>query len=132
MPGRLVLLFILVPFVELILLIRVGSYMGFWPTFFMLVILGLLGFVLARSQGFFVLHRIKEELAQGRLPGDALLDGLLVFSGGLLLITPGLLTDIAGLLLMVPQLRGRIRGILKIWLWNRLSSGAMRIYIRHR
>lgn len=132
MPGRLVLLFILVPFIELMLLIRVGSYMGFWPTFIMLVILGLLGFVLARSQGFFVLHRIREELARGRLPGDALLDGLLVFSGGLLLITPGLLTDIAGLLLMVPQLRGRIRGILKIWLWNRLSSGAMRIYVRHR
>lgn len=106
---RLFLLLILVPFLELIILIRVGQFLGFWPTVFLLLVLGLLGVMLVRTQGLRAWHRIRAEIAAGRPPGDALLDGLLVLAAGLLLITPGLLTDAAGLLLLLPPVRAAVR-----------------------
>jgi UPF0716 protein FxsA len=38
-----------------------------------------------------------------------LLDGVMVFAGGLLLALPGFITDIAGLLLMLPPVRVKLR-----------------------
>ncbi len=122
MFARLLLIFLLVPFLEVMILIQVGKHLGFWPTVFLLLGMGLLGFVLAQSQGLAVIGRIKAELRAGRPPGEALLDGLLVFSGGLLLITPGLLTDAAGLLLMLPPVRAQARRLLLLWIWNRLRT----------
>lgn len=122
MFSRLLLIFILVPFVEVMILIQVGKYLGFWPTLLLLFGLGTLGFLLVKSQGLSVIRRIREEVRAGRPPGDALLDALLIFSGGLLLITPGLLTDAAGLLLMLPTVRTRARRWLYLWIWHRLRT----------
>ncbi|SFG92990.1 UPF0716 protein FxsA [Desulfotomaculum arcticum] len=122
MLSRLFLLFVLVPFLELIILIRIGQYLGFLPTVFILLALGLLGIALVRTQGFQVWHRIRTEVSAGRPPGEALLDGLLVFSAGLLLITPGLLTDAAGLLLLLPPVRAAARLRLAGWLLKQLGN----------
>jgi len=119
---RLILLFILVPLLELIILIQVGRYLGFWPTVFLLLVLGLVGITLVRTQGLSAWHRIRTELAAGHPPGEALLDGLLVFAAGLLLITPGLLTDAAGLLLLLPQVRAVARLWLSGWLLRQLGN----------
>ncbi|MEW6424408.1 MAG: FxsA family protein [Bacillota bacterium] len=122
MLSRFLLVFIFVPFLEVMILIQVGKYVGFWPTLFLLFGFGLLGFLLVRSQGLSVIHRIRAEIRAGRPPGDALVDGLLVFSGGLLLITPGLLTDAVGLLLMLPPVRAQARRLLLLWIRRRLRT----------
>jgi len=120
--SRLLLIFILIPFIEMMILIQAGRYLGFWPTLFLLVGLGTLGFLLAKSQGLSVVRRIREEIRAGRPPGEALLDAVLIFSGGLLLITPGLLTDAAGLLLMLPPVRDRARRWLFLWILRHLRT----------
>ena len=103
--ARLLLLFTLVPLVELYLLLYVGSLISFWPTVGIVVLTGILGGALARLEGLRVLRRWQRALAEHRVPEDGVSDGLLVLIGGVLLITPGILTDLSGLLLLLPPTR---------------------------
>jgi UPF0716 protein FxsA len=124
----LVLLFIVTPFVELFLLIRVGRAIGVGPTLGFVVAMGFLGAALARSQGRRVLHDWQEALAQGRVPDRGIVSGMLVLLGALLLITPGVLTDFLGLWLLIPWTRMPIEMMLIAYLKRKLASGGLRIY----
>ena len=114
---RLLILFTVVPLVELALLIKIGNLIGLWPTILIVIATGVLGAALARSQGTRAVSSIRVELAQGRAPTESLINGLLILVGGVVLLTPGLLTDILGFSLLVPftrnwfkkELRGRLR-----------------------
>ncbi len=66
--GKLLLLFVIVPAVELGLIIQVGIYLGTWPTLALIVFTGIVGAYLARRQGFSVLTRAQEQMARGELP----------------------------------------------------------------
>ena len=105
MLGKLIILFITVPLVELVLLRMVGGVIGLAPTIALVIITGIIGASLARSQGLTVLARLQNELAQGRVPTAEMLEGLMVLIGGAVLLTPGLLTDAAGFSLMIPAVR---------------------------
>ncbi len=105
MFAWLLLLFILVPLIELAILIQVGSYIGLWPTIALVIITGIIGATLARVQGFSILEKIRYDLSQGILPREEILDGLLVFAGGVVLLTPGILTDLWGFAMLVPLTR---------------------------
>ncbi|MTI79455.1 MAG: FxsA family protein [Firmicutes bacterium] len=125
---QLLLLFIFIPFIELMILIKLGDYIGFWPTLTLLILMGLLGFAMVRSQGFFVVYQIKQDLANGIPPARSLMEGLYVFAGGLMLITPGLITDIIGLLLLLPPSRLAISRIITPWVINKMfNSGRWHI-----
>jgi UPF0716 protein FxsA len=102
---RLILLFTLIPLLELYLLLRIGSILGLGPTVAIVIGTGVLGAVLARIQGLAVLRRVRDDLAGGRLPTVALLDGLLILIAGAVLVTPGLITDLVGLALLIPRFR---------------------------
>jgi UPF0716 protein FxsA len=52
------------------------------------------------------------------MPAEDMLDAMLIFAAGVVLLTPGLLTDIAGLLLLLPPTRLRF----KIWLRQKLEE----------
>ena len=106
---RLLLLFTVVPLIELFLLVKLGTVIGIGPTVLIVICTGVLGAWLARWQGLGVLRRVSEDLAQGRLPADALIDGLLILIAGAVLLTPGLITDALGFLLLVPQGRAIVR-----------------------
>ena len=118
MLGYLILLFITVPLVEMVILIEVGSRIGTLPTIFIVVITGIIGAALARSEGVGVIRRIYRETSQGILPADALMDGLIILIAGCLLITPGLLTDAAGFMFLVPS----IRILIKEWSFNKIKD----------
>jgi UPF0716 protein FxsA len=105
MFGRMLLLFIFLPMVELYLLIMLGSRIGAMPTIGLIVITGLLGASLARQQGLSVLSRIQKEIASGKPPTQELVEGALIVVGGIVLLTPGIITDIFGFSLMVPSIR---------------------------
>ncbi|MCH7988153.1 MAG: FxsA family protein [Planctomycetes bacterium] len=115
--GRLLLLFIVVPAVELSLLIEIGKRIGTMRTLALIVITGIVGASLAKWQGLNVLKRLREESAQGILPAESLLDGVFILVAGALLITPGVLTDIFGFLCLIPA----FRRILKRYLWTRIK-----------
>ena len=123
MFGKLLLLFIAVPLLEMAILVKLGSVIGFWPTIALVFVTGTLGALLARSQGTQVLRAIQTELSVGRMPTARLLDGLLVLIGGIVLLTPGLLTDITGLLLLLPPSRAWFKRILQRKLEGMIRSG---------
>lgn len=128
---RLLLLFTLVPLAELWLLIEIGQWIGTWPTIFIVASTGFVGVLLARSQGLSVLYRIRDELYQGDLPGEALIDGACILIGGAFLLTPGLITDLSGFLLLIPPTRRLIKAAARRYLQRKLDSGAF-YYHRRR
>jgi UPF0716 protein FxsA len=119
----LILLFIVVPLVELFVIIEVGQAIGVWPTLALLFLDSVLGAVLVRSQGRAVWRRFNEALAAGRVPHREVFDGAMVIFGGALLLTPGFVTDIFGLLLLIPPSRALIRRLVSRLLVGRVAIG---------
>lgn len=105
---KLLLLFTVVPAVELYLLIWLGQHIGAGSTVLIIIATGAVGATLAKREGLGVLRKIQEETLQGLPPGDRLIEGVLVLVGGVLLITPGVLTDLTGILLIMPWTRRRV------------------------
>jgi UPF0716 protein FxsA len=111
--ARLLLLFIVTPLIELWLLMLVSAQMGLAATILMVLVTGTIGATLARRQGLQNLRAIQSSTQQGQIPTTALVDSVMIFAAGLLLITPGILTDIVGFSLLVPPVRTAIRHRLK-------------------
>jgi UPF0716 protein FxsA len=120
---RLLLLFTVVPLIELFLLVKLGTVIGIGATVLIVISTGVLGAWLARRQGLGVLRRLSEDLNEGRLPGDTLIDGLLILVAGVLLLTPGLITDTIGFLLLLPQGRTVVRRIVAARFEKRTIDG---------
>lgn len=97
--------FVLIPLAELYVLIQVGSEIGALPTVLLTVLTAVVGFVLMRSQGVSVLQQAQLAMAKGEAPQTALMEGVFIFLGGVLLLLPGLMTDTLGLLLLMPVVR---------------------------
>jgi UPF0716 protein FxsA len=123
MLFKLLLLFILVPLVELALLIYVGTLIGPWYTILIVVGTGILGAVLAKRQGTAIVNSIRSSLQQGIIPSDELLAGALILVGGLVLLTPGMITDILGFALLIPQTRRSIAAWLRRAMQRRAERG---------
>ena len=121
MLFKLFLLFTLVPIVELALLIELGSHIGSLSTVALVVTTGTAGAALARSQGLLVFQRLRSSIGQGQSPGDALIDGVLILAGGLLLLSPGILTDGLGFSALLPASRRLIRSALKEAISRRIN-----------
>ena len=125
--SRLFLLFVGVPLLELFILVRLGQWVGFWPTVGLVLLTGFAGAALARLEGLRTIWKIRGELAHGRLPASALFDGLAVLLGGVLLLTPGILTDLVGLSFLFPPTRKVLMVRIRKGLERRLKSGAIRV-----
>jgi UPF0716 protein FxsA len=112
MVPLLVLLFIVVPIVELAAILQVGSWIGFWPTLGLLVADSVLGSMLMRSQGRAAWRRFNQAVAAGRPPAREVIDGVLIIFGGALLLTPGFVTDLFGIVFLLPPTRALVRRML--------------------
>ena len=123
--GRLALLFVLVPLVELFILVQIGEVVGLLPTLALVLLTGAAGAALARREGLRVLWSFQSELAQGRLPQQQILDGLSVLVGGAFLVTPGVLTDLAGLALLFPPTRRVVQRRVRRALERRIREGSV-------
>jgi len=102
---RLLMLFILVPVVEIYILVKVGEHIGAGNTVALVILTGIVGAALAKSQGAQIIFKIRSALHQGQIPGRELLQGGMVLAGGIMLLTPGFLTDLFGLSLLLPLTR---------------------------
>jgi UPF0716 protein FxsA len=125
--AALALAFIVVPIVELVILVQLGQVIGLWPTVGLVLFTGAAGAALARMEGMRVLLAFQRELAAGRLPTQAMLDGISVLVGGVLLLTPGILTDAAGLALLFPPTRRAIQWWVRRRLEKGIASGNIRV-----
>ena len=119
----LVLLFTILPAIELFLLIEIGSNIGAGNTILIIILTGILGAYLARLQGFLVLQKIQNDLNKGMMPNDQLTDGLMILVGGIVLLTPGFITDAFGFLLLIPWTRALIKGWFNIKFKDMIAKG---------
>ncbi len=103
-------LLLLFPFIELAVLIKVGSVIGVLPTLLLIIGSGVLGAVLLRVAGVATAWRARERLARGELPEQEMLEGLLIAVGGGLLLLPGFISDVFGLLCLFPFTRRLLVG----------------------
>ena len=122
---KLLLLFTLMPLVEIWILIELGAVIGSWATILLIASTGFIGVFLARSQGFAVLYKMRKDMEAGLVPADQFFDGACILIGGALLITPGLLTDLLGFSLLIPQGRVIFKSAAYRYLNRRQSEGKL-------
>jgi UPF0716 protein FxsA len=122
---KLLLLFTLMPLVEIWILIELGAVIGSWATILLIASTGFVGVFLARSQGFAVLYKMRKDMEAGLVPADQFFDGACILIGGALLITPGLLTDLLGFSLLIPQGRIIFKSAAYRYLNRRQSEGKL-------
>ncbi|MCV6636884.1 FxsA family protein [Candidatus Albibeggiatoa sp. nov. NOAA] len=117
----LLLLFILVPVVEIYFFILVGGMIGVLPTLLFIVVTAVIGTKLLKAQGTLTLQRAQLMMQQGQAPTEPLLEGILIIASGFLLVTPGFFTDSIGFLFLFPMPRRFIAR----WLGHRIQVQAM-------
>jgi UPF0716 protein FxsA len=127
--ARLALLFVIIPVLELILLVELGQMVGLMPTLALVVLTGVAGAALARAEGMRVFWAFQKEVASGRLPGQALQDGIAVLVGGAFLLTPGILTDLAGFSLLLPPTRRWVQRRVRRALERRIQEGTVQFMV---
>jgi UPF0716 protein FxsA len=132
MLARILLLFTLVPLLELALLIRVGTWIGTGPTILLVLLTGIAGALLASREGTRAWRRLTDTLRRGGVPGDALLQGAAILVGGAFLVTPGVLTDLLGIGLLVPATRAAILRFARSRIKRRIlrSGGGLEVRFR--
>lgn len=120
-------LFVVLPFVDLVLLLRVGSLLGFWPTVALTLGMGALGAWLAKREGSRVWRAWTRALAELRTPEQGIIDGVLVIAGGALLMAPGVLTDLVGFAFLIPPTRKRIAALVRRAVDRRIARGSIHV-----
>jgi len=108
------LLFILMPIIEIAVLIQVGSAIGLWLTLAIVILTAVLGTAMLRQQGLSTMNRVRQRLGAGEMPAQQIVEGLLLLVGGVLLLTPGFVTDAFGFACLFPLTRQ--------WLARQLAS----------
>jgi UPF0716 protein FxsA len=125
-PFLFLLIFIVVPIIEIVLLIQVGQMIGWLATILIVILTAFIGTSLLRYQGFGVMARASETLSAGKMPMEPVIEGMCLLVAGAFLLTPGLLTDTVGFLLLVPVLR---IGLAQWILQRILASGAINVSV---
>lgn len=128
---RLIMLFTIIPVLELLLLLKLSQLTSIWTAIGLVIATGIVGAYLAKSEGRIIITRIRTELNQGRMPGDQLINGLCVLVGGALLLTPGIITDVVGFSLVIPVTRELFKAFIKEKLSKMVNSGNVYIYHDH-
>lgn len=109
MTGLLAVIFVIVPFAEVVLVLAVADEIGVGATILALILISVVGAVLAKQQGLVVWGRLRSAIRRGEVPSREVTEGFLVLVGGALLLTPGFLTDFLGILLLLPPSRALVR-----------------------
>jgi len=111
-------LLVLWPLAELYVIIKLSEAIGFLWVLLLLVVSWPVGWRLIRHQGRAALFRLRDALATGQAPTNAVVDSALVLVGAALLLVPGFITDTIGLLLLLPSRAVARRAVLR----NRRSA----------
>ncbi|GBE37059.1 phage T7 F exclusion suppressor FxsA [bacterium BMS3Bbin07] len=119
---KLLVIFIVVPVVELSLLIKVGSIIGTLNTIIIVLLTAAIGAYMVKLEGLGVMYRIQKNLMEGIFPAEELIDGVMILIAGVLLLTPGFITDIIGFLMVFPGSRNVIKRLARRYFDRRITS----------
>ncbi|HEX5588066.1 MAG TPA: FxsA family protein [Acidimicrobiia bacterium] len=103
---------LLLPILEIAVMIQVSHWIGGWETIALVLAVSFFGAWMVKQQGTGQWRRIRAELAIGRVPGPAVVDGALLLAAGVLFLVPGFVTDLLAVLLLVPPVRALVREML--------------------
>ncbi|TLM73672.1 FxsA family protein [Microbulbifer harenosus] len=106
----LLILFILLPILEIWLLISIGDVVGALPTIGLVLLTAVVGVALLRHQGISTLMRVQDKMRAGEVPAREVAEGIFLAVGGVLLLTPGFITDTLGFICLIPGLRQLVLG----------------------
>ena len=96
---------------ELSLLVSMSAELGIFPTLFLLIAISVLGVWMVKLRGLYTMLSIRQDLAQGKLPADAVINSVLFIIAGILLIIPGFISDMLAILCVLPF----TRKLIKLW-----------------
>jgi UPF0716 protein FxsA len=128
MLGRALVFFAIFPLVEIFILIKIAGLIGTLNTILLVIAMAMLGALLARLEGVRTLRQIQASLSQGQIPAEELIDGVLIFIAGVLLIVPGILSDLIALGLLVPYTRMHFKRWLRRRFDRMVSAGQLRLH----
>ena len=98
-------IFVVVTLAEIYVLVSVGGAIGAWSTILLVIITALIGSTLLKQQGWSIMAKAQQSIAEGRTPALEMLEGVVILVSGVLLQTPGFITDGLGLLGLMPWSR---------------------------
>jgi UPF0716 protein FxsA len=115
----LLILFVLMPIVEMWVLIEVGGVIGALPTIGLVLLTACIGLALLRRQGAGALARAQTKLRAQQMPVREMADGLFFAVGGALLLTPGFVTDAIGFACLTPGIRNLLMSVIAKQLFSK-------------
>ncbi|CCQ97975.1 FxsA cytoplasmic membrane protein [[Clostridium] ultunense Esp] len=127
---KIILLFILLPILDLYILIKASQTMGFGVTVVLIILTGIAGYYLAKTEGRLVIRNINNAMSQGNIPGNEILTGFSILIGGFLLLLPGIVTDIIGITMVLPGTRNFYKEYIRRKIERMINKGYTRIMIR--
>lgn len=125
---KLLMIFILVPLIELYFLLEISQFIGVFTTVMVIIFTGAAGVSIAKRQGYQVVNNIRSTLNAGKMPTDDLISALLILVGGVTLLTPGFLTDITGFLLILPGSRDLIAALVKKYFLKYVKENKVEVH----
>ena len=125
---KFLLLFTLVPLIEIWVLIELGGVIGTAPTILLIASTGFFGVFLAKYQGIAVLYKMQTDMQAGVMPAEPLFDGACILVGGAFLLTPGLITDVLGFSLLLPFTRVLYKKAAQKYFSRRMEDGNFQVW----
>ena len=119
----LALIFIVVPVLEIGILLWSGNTFGLFPTIIIILGTGILGAYLAKKQGLKAIRDVQIQMKNFQAPGDAMVNAVFVFAGGLLLLSPGFVTDLFGFLFLFSPSRQLFKPLVYKWIRSKMKNG---------
>ncbi|MDG6229948.1 FxsA family protein [Glaesserella parasuis] len=98
-------------YIEISLLVSVGSAIGVLPLILLMITISAVGLWLVKLRGIMTIMQIRQEIAQGKIPAQAVTSSIFFAIAGVLLIIPGFLSDIVALLLLLPITRQLLQAV---------------------
>ncbi|MFJ7728677.1 FxsA family protein [Neobacillus sp. NPDC097160] len=123
----LLILIIAIPAAEIGLLLLSGKTIGAWPTILLIILTGVIGAYLAKREGLQTIRKAQEQLRNGHIPGEAVLDGICILVGGIFLLLPGFITDISGFLMLFPPTRRVVKFLMINSIRKKIQRGNIKI-----
>ncbi|MCE5171302.1 FxsA family protein [Paenibacillus profundus] len=119
----------LIPALEVYGFVLVSNWVGGWNTFLLILLTSVIGAIVARYEAAQVWGEAQKQLQSRQVPGRAVIDGLCIMAGGIMLLTPGFFTDVLGFTLVFPLTRPLYRHYLLKWIEKKMKDGNF-IYFR--
>ncbi len=122
MFAKIFIAFIVIPLFDFYLLVQIGTKIGTLNAIALCILTAFAGASLARSQGMATMQKVRENMDKGIMPAEDILDAVIIFLAGMVLLTPGFITDALGLLLLFPLTRGYFKRWLRVQLEHMMKQ----------